>query len=182
MFLPDINLWLGLAAKGVTRVLPPNKRGWPFASPSATGSPRAIWGPLRTLYPRPSNHSRGADPTVDSQTFASCMISTQTVCVPAWSGILNDLEITRLGELILACLDLITNDPGDGHLFSIREGVTGSPEVRCLQIDLDLAGLAGNFGSDDDPADWVGIEGPLNKLGHQQSTAVFLRPSKCPET
>ena len=110
------------------------------------------------------------------------MISTRTVCVPAWSGILNDLEITRLGELILACLDLITNNPGDGHLFSIREGIAGSPEVRCLQIDLDLAGLAGNFGSDDDPADRVGIEGPLNELGRQQSAAVFLRPSKCPET
>ncbi len=44
----------------------------------------------------------------------------------AWSGILNDLEITGLGQLILACLDLITNDPGDGHLLAIREGVTGA--------------------------------------------------------
>jgi len=65
-----------------------------------------------------------------------------------------------------------------------RSGTAAQARLKFAgsRSTLILPGLAGNFSSDDDPADRVGIEGPLNKLCRQQSTAVFLRPSKCPKT
>ncbi len=74
----------------------------------------------------------------------------------------------------------MTNDPGDGDLFSIREGITGPPEVFRLEVDLDLGGLAGDLGGKDDPANQLRIERPLDELGRQQRSPVWMASATKP--
>ncbi len=63
--------------------------------------------------------------------------------------LIDDLEISRVGEFIFACPDIMADNPGQRHFLSVADCFAGAPEVGFVKVHSDLGGLATNIGRDD---------------------------------